>query len=202
MHINFDILFQKYGVTYKAGDIIFFEGDQGEDFYVVYWGVVKVVKFARGDIRVLRILKKGSLFGEYAHFCGNRRTATVTAETDVGLIKINNTNLDVIIDSNLDFVWSFLISFSDRIEYSFELNEINKLKSPEMKIYRYLDYILNRRKSTVNLLELHSLIDIPKDKTEEIVSRWEKHRLLTIEDDKIISLNSVLIKQFATKKKP
>lgn len=200
--LNTEKLYQKYGVEYKAGDIIFFEGDYGEDFYLVYWGTVKVVKFVDGDMRVLRLLKKNSIFGEYAYFSGNRRTATIIAETDVGLVRINNANLDNIIDSNnSEIILYFLTSFSERIEYSFELLDILKFETAEMKIYKYLNYMINLRKLPVNLCELYELIHEPLDKTLQIVLRWRDQHVLTINDGRIESFNYITAKQFINRMK-
>jgi len=75
----------KYTVTYKKGQILFLEGDDSQDLYVLVSGYLDVIK---GDTKITRITEKGSLFGEMSFLLGSRRTATVKAGTDVKTIRI------------------------------------------------------------------------------------------------------------------
>ena len=75
----------KYIVTYKKGQILFLEGDDSQDLYVLVSGDLDVIK---GDTKIARISESGALFGEMSFLLGARRTATVKAGTDVKTIRI------------------------------------------------------------------------------------------------------------------
>src|ERR1700687_5260340 len=64
---------------YKAGDIIFREGDSGTEFYVIQTGRVRVMS---GN-KLLETLGGNEIFGEMALIDASPRSATVVAETDV-----------------------------------------------------------------------------------------------------------------------
>jgi CRP/FNR family transcriptional regulator, cyclic AMP receptor protein len=64
---------------YKAGDIIFREGDSGTEFYVIQTGRVRVLS---GN-KLLETLGGNEIFGEMALIDASPRSATVVAETDV-----------------------------------------------------------------------------------------------------------------------
>lgn len=75
----------KYFATFTSGQIIFLEGDESQDLYVLVSGQVNIFK---GDKKIREITKKGSLFGEMSFFLGGSRTASVKANDDVKVIRI------------------------------------------------------------------------------------------------------------------
>ena len=75
----------KYHTTFKPGQIIFLEGDNSQDLYVMVSGQVDVFK---GDKKIRELTKKGSIFGEVSFLLGDKRTASVRAKNDVKVIRI------------------------------------------------------------------------------------------------------------------
>jgi serine/threonine protein kinase len=70
---------------YKEGDQIIKEYDQDDSFYIVDQGVVAVMK----DDEVVSNLGKGECFGEMVYLSKQPRTATVTATSEVTVMKIS-----------------------------------------------------------------------------------------------------------------
>ena len=69
--------------TFKTGDVIIKEGDQGAGVFVVTSGKVEVVRGASGGkLQVLNTLGPGEFFGEMALFEGFPRSATVRCLKD------------------------------------------------------------------------------------------------------------------------
>ena len=64
--------------TYKAGDIIFRQGDPAEELFIVKSGKVEI----RLGNRLLDTLPELSIFGEMALIDHSPRSATVVAATD------------------------------------------------------------------------------------------------------------------------
>ena len=60
-----------------AGDVIFRQGDAGENFYVIRQGSVHVVRESEGQEQVINTLGEGRCFGEEALLTGNPRNATI-----------------------------------------------------------------------------------------------------------------------------
>mgnify|MGYP000589594026 CR=1 FL=1 len=71
--------------SYKAGDIVFRDGDKGTEFYVIRSGRVSV----RLGNRTLQELGEGEIFGEMALIDSEPRSATVIAETDCELVPVS-----------------------------------------------------------------------------------------------------------------
>ena len=75
----------KYFASFTSGQIIFLEGDDSQDLYILVSGQVNIFK---GDKKIREITKRGALFGEMSFFLGGRRTASVKANDDVKVIRI------------------------------------------------------------------------------------------------------------------
>lgn len=69
---------------FYAGEALFRQGDEGDSLFVVVSGRARVeFRNARGERQVLAIRQPGDFFGEMSLLTGERRSASVTAETDL-----------------------------------------------------------------------------------------------------------------------
>lgn len=73
-------------VRLQPGDVLFREGDAGEEAYLVMAGEIEIVgRVADGSEAVRAVIGPGELFGELALFGGGRRTAAARARGAVTL---------------------------------------------------------------------------------------------------------------------
>lgn len=89
-----DRLLVKYGQRYAAGETIIREGDSSQTAYFLYSGRVGLFKQSNGVQVRLGELGEGDLFGEMAYLLGERRTATVVAQTDVVVLALPPETLE------------------------------------------------------------------------------------------------------------
>jgi sigma-B regulation protein RsbU (phosphoserine phosphatase) len=82
-------------VEFKAGQAVFTRGDTGTAFYIIQRGSVRI----HDDDLVLNRLGEGDAFGEIAGLSGNERTASVTAEEDLTLLRVERETLYGILKS-------------------------------------------------------------------------------------------------------
>jgi len=84
--VDFDLLATKETPirSFKAGEVIFREGDPADELYVIQKGDVEV----RRDGRVLVTFGDKQIFGEMALIDHAPRSATATALTDVVLVPV------------------------------------------------------------------------------------------------------------------
>lgn len=73
-------------VAFKAGDAFMLEGENGDEFYVIVDGTVRI---ERGG-RAVRSMTAGGFLGEIALLEQRPRTATATATTDVRALEIRS----------------------------------------------------------------------------------------------------------------
>ncbi|OGL07974.1 MAG: hypothetical protein A3I17_05100 [Candidatus Rokubacteria bacterium RIFCSPLOWO2_02_FULL_72_37] len=83
---------------FKAGDVIFGEGDDPRDeAYLIHSGTLEVRRAFDGEARVLSRMGEGELLGEMALFRKGARSAAAVATSDVELIVIKEERLEWLI---------------------------------------------------------------------------------------------------------
>ena len=76
--------------TCLPGEIIFREGDQSKDVFMILSGSVEVTKHSSGNRQLINTLRGGEIFGEMGSLTNEPRYATVTASEKTRLIVVNN----------------------------------------------------------------------------------------------------------------
>jgi PAS domain S-box-containing protein len=82
---NNDALRNRYLKSFKEGDVLFYEGDDSQDLYILLSGHLEISK---GDKKISEITDEGSVLGEAAFLLDGKRTATVKAEGSVQVLRI------------------------------------------------------------------------------------------------------------------
>jgi CRP-like cAMP-binding protein/rhodanese-related sulfurtransferase len=110
-------------VQFPAGAKIITEGEDADAFYLVSSGNVEVSRMTQtGEMEVLSAKSKGDGFGEMALLTCSPRIATVTAKTDVTLLKLLKTDFEEIVRVDTEF--------SDAVrEKVHDYEQFNQLKS-------------------------------------------------------------------------
>ncbi len=80
------LLALSYRAHRKSGDVICREGEPGGEFFIITSGQVSVTTGSLDGVKEVARLTHGQFFGEMAALNGDKRTATVTAVTDVELV--------------------------------------------------------------------------------------------------------------------
>ncbi len=78
---------------YEKDKVIFREGQDGTDAYVLESGRVGVFKTIDGKPVRLAVLEKGAMFGEMAAITGERRSATTIALEPCVVVRISKTTI-------------------------------------------------------------------------------------------------------------
>ena len=73
---------------FKAGDVIFHQGDEAKELFVIQNGKVEI----RFGNRVLETLSDYAIFGEMALIDAATRSATAVAVSDVKLVPVGHTH--------------------------------------------------------------------------------------------------------------
>jgi SulP family sulfate permease len=103
--------------AYKAGDVIFKEGDEGDTMYLIAAGNVSIRLQIEGESRTKRLTSfgAGAFFGEMALLEGRPRSATATAETDAQLIALTNADFIRFREQHTDLAAKLLLSMVKEI---------------------------------------------------------------------------------------
>jgi CRP-like cAMP-binding protein len=83
------LAFTSKRLNFKAGQILFHQGDHGDAAYVVLSGTADVlVASDKGDVKVASV-GPDSIIGEIAILCNVNRTATIRASTALDTLRID-----------------------------------------------------------------------------------------------------------------
>lgn len=113
-------LFEDWDVS--AGQVIYFEGDAGENLYLVAAGKVKLMRFGLSGREVLLdILQGGEYFGHLAIDTQQGYTETAIAKTDCCILQISAHNFEKVLNLYPDVPMKVLKAVGQRLEESQEI---------------------------------------------------------------------------------
>jgi CRP/FNR family cyclic AMP-dependent transcriptional regulator len=92
---------EKYTKDFKEGEIFFFEGERGEEMFIIQVGSVGVYKKVQNLNKEIATLKAGDFFGEMSLILNEPRSATIKALEGTSVIVINkNTFTQMLAENN------------------------------------------------------------------------------------------------------
>jgi CRP-like cAMP-binding protein len=87
--------------TYKAGEVLFREGDPGDRFYIVESGQLVVTRSVNGKTVELSRRGPGDYVGEIALLQNRPRTATITCATECALLSLEAEYFHALVTKNM-----------------------------------------------------------------------------------------------------
>jgi CRP/FNR family cyclic AMP-dependent transcriptional regulator len=102
--------------TFKAGEVVFREGERGLTMFVVRTGQVRISKRVRAVERTLATLGPGEFFGEMAVLSGRPRTATATAIDEISLLELDDKRFDAMIHSQAEIAARIMKKLARRLD--------------------------------------------------------------------------------------
>src|ERR1700741_3287637 len=108
--------FARFLTHFDKGQVLFREGDDGEEMYIVQSGRVAIKKRVRdGSDATLAVLEKGDFFGEMALLERLPRSATAEVIEEGDLIVIGGDTLGDMIKTNPEIAGGMLRTQSSRL---------------------------------------------------------------------------------------
>lgn len=106
----------------RRGEVLFSEGDDGDQLYVVTEGKIKLGRTSPdGRENLLAILGPGQMFGELSFFDPGPRSATATAVTDVELKSLGHEALSPVLNAHPDVAHALLNQLAGRLRRTNEV---------------------------------------------------------------------------------
>lgn len=109
-------LYQKFGSGVNPGEVIFKEGDEGDQMFIIQSGKFRVSKTVGGHEHILSVLGKGDFFGEMAIVNNVKRTATVTAVSKGELLCFNREGFVSMINKNTKIAMNIIDKLCRRLQ--------------------------------------------------------------------------------------
>jgi len=85
--------------TLRKNQVLFREGDPGDEMFLICHGAVLVSKVVKGKVeQLLNRIGPGEFFGEMSLLDGSPRSGTIQAETDTMLLVLDRKSLNQLIE--------------------------------------------------------------------------------------------------------
>jgi len=198
---------EKIGYEKKLtpGEIIFKEGDPGNEMYLIKSGSVKITKRIGGKEKVLAVLKEGDFFGEMSVLDGSFRSASATTEEETELVTIDREAFLAQARKN-PFIQYVIETLIKRLRETDDMLKFLFIKNEERRL---TTYIINKAKVegvekdgeietgiNFNPEEIGNAIGLDTRKVNEIIARLVRANLINISENKIFVKRLDLLEQY------
>jgi CRP/FNR family transcriptional regulator, dissimilatory nitrate respiration regulator len=134
---------------FTPSQTIFSEGDEGEGFYIVISGRVKIFKMSPdGREQILHILGPGEIFGEVPVFAGARFPANAGTMEESRVFYFSRNALVSLIEKNPSIAMGMLSVLSRRLRMFASLIDDLSLKEVPGRLASYLLYLSKKEKGS------------------------------------------------------
>jgi CRP/FNR family cyclic AMP-dependent transcriptional regulator len=191
--------FDKFGVTFSAGDIIFCEYEPGNTFYFLMEGRVKITKISKDQEKLLDILEPGEIFGEMAILEEAPRSASIVAMDNVKALEFNKANFESLMTAKPELAVKLLKIFAKRIYDQKRRLMILTLSEPEAKIADV--FLMLAENMNINMKETKEVTfqitpeqvanwcGMEQMKSKKILTSYARQNRIIIQPDKIVVTN-------------
>ncbi len=108
-------LFEKFGVYFDPGQIVFCEYEPGNDCFFILEGRVKITKTVGNTQKTLDVLAAGDFFGEMAILEEEPRSASAIAVDRIRALRFNRVNFDSLMNGQPQLAYRLMLIFAQRI---------------------------------------------------------------------------------------
>jgi CRP-like cAMP-binding protein len=124
----------RIGRDFSAGDVLFREGDEGQEMFVIQGGRVQVTKRVGETDRPIAVLGRGEFLGEMAILNNKPRSATATVLDDATCLVIDGRTLETMIASNAEIAVRLIKKLASRLDAADALVEILMHPDPRARV--------------------------------------------------------------------
>jgi CRP/FNR family transcriptional regulator, dissimilatory nitrate respiration regulator len=179
----------------RRGQVIFSEGDDGDGFYVVASGRVKVFKLSHeGKEQILHILGAGEPFGEVPVFAGEHFPAHAEAMEETRVFFFPRSAFVELIKKNPSLALNMLAMLSRRLRRFSALVEDLSLKEVPGRLSAYLLYLSETKNLASTLIldiskaQLASLLGTIPETLSRILARMSSEELIQSDGQRSITI--------------
>lgn len=190
--------------NFGKGGLIFSEGDEGDGFYVILQGRVKVFKVsADGKEHILHIFTPGQTFGEVPVFAGEHFPASAEAIHETRVIFFPRSAFVALLEKNPSLSLKLLADLSVKLRQFAAQIENLSLKEIPARLATYLLVLAEEqgRDDHVTLSiskgQLASLLGTIPETLSRILAKLSAQQLIQVEGRKIILMDAEGLRDLA-----
>ncbi len=190
--------------VFDRGQIIFSEGDDGNGFYVVVSGRVKIFKLSpEGKEQILHIFGPGDPFGEVAVFAGQHFPANAEAMDSSRIFFFPRESFSDLIKNNPSLALNMLAILSKRLRRFANLIDDLSLKEVPGRLAAHLLYLSGQSEGSEQLelnitkTQLASLLGTIPETLSRILGKMSKQGLIESDGRRIKIIDREALEELA-----
>jgi CRP/FNR family transcriptional regulator len=134
--------------SFGGGDVVFREGDDSDTCYVVRSGHARAIReHPDGRQITLATFGPGDIFGELAMFDDERRSATVEAIDDLGVLGIPGVDMRALLSRHPDIAVKLVISLGRRLRAANERLARQSFQTVQSRVAAVLGQLVEQAKA-------------------------------------------------------
>ena len=180
----------------NKGEIIVSEGDEGEGFFVIAEGRVKVFKVStEGKEQILHIFGPGQPFGEVPVFTGQKFPANAQAIDQTRVLFFPRASFVNLISANPSLALNMLAIMSKKLrQFAFQIENLS-LKEMPARLASYLVFLADEQNQDdivtlkISKGQLASILGTIPETLSRVFAKLSGQNLINVEGKKITLLN-------------
>lgn len=181
---------------FNKGEIIFSEGDDGQGFFVIAEGRVKIYKVSTdGKEQILHIFGRGQPFGEVPVFAGQKFPANAQAIENIKTLFFPRTAFVHLISGNPSLALNMLAVLSRKLrQFTVQIENLS-LKEIPARLASYLIYLADQQEKeesielTISKGQLASILGTIPETLSRMFAKLSGQGLIRVDGRKITLLD-------------
>jgi CRP/FNR family transcriptional regulator len=189
---------------FRKGEIIFSEGDEGNGFYIIAAGMVKIFKISpEGKEHILHIYGEGKSFGEVPVFAGDHFPAMAEAITPAEVVFFPRADFQKLLGANPSLAMKMLADLSAKLrQFTVQIENLS-LKEIPARLASYLVYTSEEQGGTdqvslpISKGQLASLLGTIPETLSRIFAKLSGQNLIQVDGRQITLLDRAALEALA-----
>lgn len=209
--LKLEAMFDRFGKTFQAGELIFCEFEQGNDFYLIQEGKVRITKIVGSTIKTIDILEPGEIFGEMAILEEQPRSASAIAIDEVRVLNFNRANFELLLTKNPQLAMRVLTVFTKRLYDAKRRLMILLLDDSVGKVCDVFLMLYEKEHGNdtskqeivlkVTADDIASWCALPIAEVHNVFSQFKKNHKIEVYTDRVVLKNIVDIQRIVSQKR-
>lgn len=185
-------LFARFGRVVPAGVVLFREGEQGQEMYIIQSGKVRISKRVRHIDKTLAILGKGEFFGEMAILNDKPRSASAELLEDSEILVIDRKTFETMIRSNAEIALRIMRKLAERLQEADNQIENLMIRDNTMRLVDVLARLAKGRMTGAFGVEIRCSSDelagmagLAKEQVIAVLDKLVKSRIIDLREGSI-----------------
>jgi len=188
---------ERFARDFKAGSVLFEEGQPGDFMYVVQSGEVEIRRQVGETERVLAVLRPGDFLGEMAILNSRPRSASAVVRTPARLLVIEGKTFEAMLRARPEIALRIIKALALRLENANQQVELLLLPTPNHRVVQCLRQMAEEQiqlaGTAVNagtailvpkrVEDIAARVGLPVHEVIDVVDRLRASRLVLLAED-------------------